>query len=204
MIEWLALVVLIPVVLVPVVLLFGFAGCSLLFESAVPRKAFEITLAETREMRNRCLVQRIEPDRLAGTGDRVRLTLQRPPDSNLIIQSITISQPSGVGDPYDSAADPKLVPESYPLLVPAAEEGEEVMELKWVDFAFDGMSPLLLAFDVGDPGRMSVSETVPSTDATAFIGPVQDPPLHEALTADRQSGYNTRSVVLIVQRIDVS
>jgi hypothetical protein len=225
MIEWLALILLIPAILVPIVLLFGFAGCSFSHaypvppkptdytppgdpdildpdEPPIPETAFEATLTEDEQLANRCIVQRIEPVRLLKSGNQVRITLQRPTTGNLVIESISISHAvdPGSGDPYDSAGDPTLVPGPFPLLL-ATDPGNAAVELMPVSFALDRTKPLLLAFDIDTPGNVRRSATAPGTGVRAFVGPFG---LHEAATGNRQPFiYQSQERTYLVQRIAV-
>jgi hypothetical protein len=216
--EWFALIVLVPLILVPIVLLFGFAGCQVVFPAEgdpvdpVPpevlfEKAFGATLNDetTRELRT--IVQRIEPVRLSESGNEVRITLQRPTSGNLMLQNITISHAADPADVanYDSAATPTVVPMTYPLLVPMDASGGG-FELTTVQFDFDQTKPILVAFDVGNPGAVRRVDPVSPTEATAFIGlppGPNDEPVHEADIAVRQPGYTAEARIYLVQLIEV-
>lgn len=204
MIEWLALALLVPLILVPLVILYGFAGCELVFpliDPPKPEKSFEAILTEDRNRANRCIVQRIEPVRLSRSGSSVRIVIQRPSTGDLIVARMYISQPADAGgDPYDSAPD--LTPVFETPLAVIADPANGPLELDFVSYAFDHTRPVLIAFDVGDSGTMPRGDAL-ATDANAFVGPVLDPVLHEAATLDRQPGYNSESRVYLIQRIDV-
>lgn len=201
MIEWLALILLVPLILVPIVLLFGFAGCACLFK---PPAQFEKTfeqdpLALDANRPDECIVQRIEPARLEGKGSEVRITLQRPTDGHLLLAGVFISQAADTGNPYDSAGDLTEVPGDYPLLIPMDPDNGPV-ELEPVDYALDDTKALLIAFDVDRPGRMRRSEPADTTGAQAFVGG----PFGEAAQTIRSAGYTSRGAVFLVERIDVS
>jgi hypothetical protein len=205
MLEWLILIVLVPAVLVPVVLLFGFAGCDVVWGFDRPAdfgKSFEAVLADERQRRSRTIIQRIEPTRLFKSGSQVRLTIQRPAGEDLIIDRLFISQAADAGDAYDAAPDLTAVI-SMPMLV-SADPGNALLELPPVQYQFDHTRPLLLAFDIGALGLVRVLSNVPPTEATAFVGPVQNPPLHQSALADRQTGYSSEDRLYLVQRIDVA
>ena len=104
MIEWVVLVLLISVIVVPVVLLFGYAGCDVVFGLERPpfEKAFEVTLTEDRGLRDRCIVQRIEPVRLFKSGTLVRITVQRPTSADLVINQLFISQAADTGGTWSA------------------------------------------------------------------------------------------------------
>lgn len=203
MLEWLTLALLVPLILVPLVLLYGFAGCDLVFplrDSPQITKSFEATLTEDRNRANRCIVQRIEPVRLSRSGSQVRIVIQRPSTGDLIIVRMYISQAADTGgNPYDSAADLTPIVET-PLAV-TADAANGLLELDVVPYAFDHTRPVLIAFDVGGSGTIPRGASL-ATEANAFIGPAMDPLLHEAATLDRQPGYQSESRIYLIQRID--
>jgi hypothetical protein len=167
-------------------------------------KAFEATLTTGRQRRDRCIIQRIEPARLSRTGKRVQITLRRSSDGDVVINRLYISQPAGFGDPYDAGAD--LTPVvTAPLLLPM-DPGNSPFPLPIVNYALDHTKPLLLAFDIGSAGNVRDDPSAPTTDATAFVGPLQNPPLHEASSPNRQPlpTYNAESRIYLVSRIDVA
>jgi hypothetical protein len=196
--EWVTLVLLIPAIVVPIVLLFGFAGCDLVFPLNPPtfEKAFEATLIENRGHANECLVLRIEPVRLFKSGSRVRITLQRPTDGNLLLRSVFISKAADTGNAYDSADDLTAVRDEPLAVLP--DPNQPLLELEPVIYALDATKPLLIAFDIDDPGRVRRSETTASTDAGAFFGPVG-----EASQTIRSAGYTDRNRIYLVERIEV-
>jgi hypothetical protein len=197
-IEWMVLILLIPAILFPIVLLFGFAGCTLLFDLPEPFvKAFEVILVEERGHANECIVQRIEPVRLSRSGSEVRIVLQRPASDHLVLNGVFISPAAATGNAYDSAGAPKQVPAEYPLLVPMdAENGP--FELPAVKYAFEEDQPVLIAFDIDSPGRVRRSESISTLEAEAFFGPAG-----EAAEAIRSAGYTARNRIYLVQRIEV-
>jgi hypothetical protein len=291
MMEWVLLAILIPAIVIPIVLLFGFAGCQLIFELkdpnffvvdlvAIPEsrssiklswnyigmaaarfevsrkrsldpdfevvspddltdtgftdtgldedtsfdyrvrsidltngdgsasakvtaatmgKVFETALPIETDGQNRCLVQRIEPTRLARSGSRVQLTLQRPAAAPLIINRLSLSHAAATGDPYDSDGPPTLLVDiDVPLFIPAdPAAGVEVVPA--IDFALDQTRPLLVAFDLGAVARVTTLASVSPGEATAFASP---PVTAEAGVADRQPGYTLLNTIFLVQRID--
>jgi hypothetical protein len=213
MIEWLALILLIPLILVPIVLLFGFAGCDVVLGLEPPafRKTFEWTpLDEEQQRPNRCLVQRIEEFELKADGSEVRITVQRPMNGMLLLNSLFISRAADhtdpSADPYDSAED--LTPVLSEPLQLAPDPAKPLVELPQIDYDLDSTQPLLLAFDIGADGTVPRSgpPNVPAERAEAYLGPTPPPPpglpIHEAGIADRQSGYNSVNRIYLVQRID--
>ena len=96
------------------------------------------------------------------------------------------------------------VPGTFPLLLPT-DPGNAAFELMPVSFALDRTKPLLLAFDIGEPGNVRRSASMPDAGAIAFVGPLRSPPLHEAAIGDRRSlVYDRQERTYLVQRIDVS
>jgi hypothetical protein len=291
MMEWVLLVVLVPAIVVPIVLMFGFAGCDLIFklkdpvtpltnvsatvesrsaitlsweytgldearfevsrkrsqdatfqvvtppefedtefpdtgldegtsfdyqivavekssgDRSVPAeittatlgKAFEATLPTEAAGPNRCVVQRIEPSRLARSGTRVQLTLALPSQAPLLINRLTLSHAAATGDPYDSDGPPTvLVDVDDPLFI-AADPAAGIRELPTIDFALDQTRPLLVAFDVGLQGQVRLLLGVSQSEATTFASPGG---VEEANVADRQPGYAAVGSIALVQRID--
>jgi hypothetical protein len=211
MIEWLALILLIPLILVPIVLLFGFAGCDIVLGLEPPafENTFETTpLDEERPQANRCLVQRIEEVELSADGSGVVITVRRPPSGMLLLNSLFISRAADhtdpSADPYDSAED--LTPVLSEPLQLAPDPDKLLVELPQTDYVLDSTQPLLLAFDIGADGTVPCSgPNVPEERAKAYHGPPPPPPpglpIHEAEIADRQSGYNSERRIYLVQRI---
>ncbi len=194
--EWLTLLLLVPVIVVPVVLLVGFAGCDLVFPLDAPEpfeQTFAATFTDVDALRGRCLVQRIEPVRLSSGGTAVQLTLQAFAES-VVIDRILISQPAATGDPYDSADDLTDVSTAVILVQPNSS-----LTLAPVSYNLDRTKPLLIAMDISDSsGSLPVLQGVPATDAVAFfnLGP-------EAAIKDRQPGYTSRPRIYLVERIEV-
>lgn len=197
MTEWFALILLIPVVLVPLVLLFGFAGCTVGEEARLVRlKVFEKPLAEDFDPPARCVVQRIEPARLFNSGTVVRIILQRPTNADLVLNGLYISHAATEGNRYNSAQDPTEVL-SEPLVVPK-DPGNGLLEVPAVYFPLDKTKTVLLAFDIASSGSVRRSGPVLSEDAAAFFSP-----LPEASARIRSAGYGSHDRIYLVQRIEV-
>ncbi len=196
MIEWLALLVLIPAIVIPVVLALGFAGCDIFFPLNDPasfQPTFTSTLTNDQGQQGRCIVQRIEPVRLLRSGTQVRITVQTSMAGNLVIDRLFISQAADVGDPYDSAGDLTLVAST--VFVAAGTS----VTLPPVDYVLDRTKPLLVAFDIGSPGNVVFLPNAPAAEASAFIGQVQ-----EAEIPDRQPGYTPFDRIYLVELIEVA
>ena len=162
-------------------------------------KVFEATLPAEAAGANRCVVQRIEPARLAQSGTRVQLTLQRPSGGPLLINRLSISHAAAGGDLYDSDGPPTLIVDIGAPLFIAADPAAGLLELPVVDFALDQTRPLLIAFDTGPQGQLRVLIGGSTAEATSFASP---PGLQQAAVADRQAGYTPVGGVALVQRID--
>lgn len=204
MLEWIVLILLIPAVLVPVVLLYGFSGCDLVFklEGRVDfEKAFEVDLPNESQRPNRTVIVRVEPIRLFDSGPIVRITIQRPKNNNLVINAMYISQVADTGDPYDAASD--LTPVLAEPLVVTADPAGGTLVLDQVDYNLDASKPLLIAFDLGADGNMPNKGSVPATEMRTFVGPNQNPVIHEAALADRQSGYLEEQRIHLIKLIEV-
>jgi hypothetical protein len=213
MIEWLALILLIPLILVPIVLLFGFAGCDIILGLEPPafEKTFEWTpLDEVRQRANRCLVQRIEDFELREDGSVILITVRRPTGGMLLLNNLYISRAADhtdpSADPYDSAED--LMPVLSEPLQLAPDPDKPLVELPQIDYDLDSTQPLLLAFDIGADGTVPCSgPPAPEEErAKAYVGPPPPPPpglpIHEAGIADRQAEYISERRVYLVQQID--
>jgi hypothetical protein len=220
MIEWLALILLIPLILVPIVLLFGFAGCDIVLglEKPVLRKAFETEELDIEQQRaNQCIVQRIEKLELRVNGSEVLIMIRRPTSGMLELKNMFISQAADPDntdpnvDPYDSVEEDltqvKLTPVLSEPLKLGPDPDKPLVELPQIVYKLDNTQPLLLAFDIGADGTVPCSApTVSAERATAYRGPPPPsppaPPIHEAAMADRQSGYTVAERIYLVQRID--
>jgi hypothetical protein len=218
MLEWLTLILLVPLVLIPCVLLFGFAGCDLVFPLRDPppfKTSFEITLNQEVNLFNRCLVVRIEGagDLLSISGQSVRLVLQRPQQGDLIIKDVYISQAADSGDPYDSpaAADGSLdatlvTPESTVSKDPdpaSPDPAVHELVLDPVQFALDETKPLLIAMNIGSAGNIRFVANIAETNAQSYVG---QEGLLEAAQPDRSSGtsYRKELRIYLIRRIEVA
>jgi hypothetical protein len=218
MLEWLTLILLVPLVLLPFVALFGFAGCDLFFPLRDPlvfKNTFEITFNNERNLSNACLIVRIEPDRLSISGQRVQIVLERPQDGDLNILAMFISQAADPpNDPYDAPAtpdgslDPTRVRLGTPeedidtplLLSPDPDPANALVVLDPVDFVLDETKPLLIAINLGSSGRLRFVN-VPATDGQSYRGPLN---LLEAAQPTRTSGYSLENRIHLIRRIEVS
>jgi hypothetical protein len=151
----------------------------------------------------RCVVQRIEPGRLAASGSRVLIFLRGPSSGLASISRIFISQVAATGDPYDSAGDLTRVVHSDTLPdQPLVLNGAGEVGLPIVDYGFDMTLPVLIAFDL-TPGFPSSVPLVPlmSAEAIAFF---QDN-LQEAGIpgGNRTAGYQSANGIALIARIEV-
>lgn len=89
MTEWVVLALLVPLILIPVVLMFAFAGCSLLFDEVLSAPAFQAVFDRDVDRRNRTVIIRIEPTRLLRGGTHVTLSIGRPVTGPLLITALS-------------------------------------------------------------------------------------------------------------------
>ena len=208
MLEWLTLILLVPLVLLPCVVLFGFAGCQYFFPLTPPdfKPTFEISFTAERNLPNICLVVRIEADRLSISGQAVRIVLQRPQTGDLVLRDVYISQAADSGDPYDApvtpdgSLDPTLVATDV-LLSPDPDPAQELVVLDPVSFALDEAKPVLIAINIGSTGHLPFVGTVLATDGQSYRGPSG---VLEAAQADRTSGYVMENRIHLIRRIEVA
>jgi hypothetical protein len=115
-----------------------------------------------------CLVQRIEPARLSGSGTQIRLTLRAGLAGPAVIARVYISQadPAPQSDPFDSDVDPTVV--TVNVFTIAANRS---LTLPPVHYNFDVGRPLLVAVDfiAGAPASVAVVDNIASTEVSAYI-----------------------------------
>jgi hypothetical protein len=152
-----------------------------------------------------CIVQRIEPPRLAAGGDHVILTIRGSTTGNLVLDRVFISQPAAIGNPYDSAAD--LTPVAAALSVPA----NTAVRLEPVLYTLDPARPLLVIFDVNaTPGNGNVRYLSPVSAAEAIMH--FKSATAEAAVADRSPpaanpgapAYAVSNSIYLVESIEVA
>jgi hypothetical protein len=153
-----------------------------------------------------CIVQRIQPARLAFGGTQVFITLRGATNANLVIDRIFISQGSLGGNPYDSLAnDLTLVANGVTMVAGAA------MPLQGVRYNLDRSVPLLVIFDINaTPGNGNVRyvTNVPATDAVMYFRQATA----EAAVADRlpsaanpgASPYIVSNSIYLIETIEVA
>ena len=152
-----------------------------------------------------CIVQRIEPVRLAAGGTLVFITVRGSTVANLVIDRVFISQVAAVGDPYDSAGDlthvasTVTVPANTPVTLPA------------VAYTLDRTKPLLIIFDISATpglGNVRLQTPVPAAEAIMHFRNLTA----EASIADRGPSpanpgappYVTSPSIYLVERIEVA
>ncbi|QIF04535.1 fibronectin type III domain-containing protein [Roseimicrobium sp. ORNL1] len=172
----------------------------------VPQVCFTSTLMTDQPgLEGFCLVQRIEPTRLAAGGTQVFITVRGSTVGNLVIDRVFISQPAAAGNPYDSSTDLTLVATS--VTVPA----NTPVALPVVAYTLDRTRPLLVCFDIsatGGQGNVRFQNPVPAAEATMFFRPATA----EASVADRlpsaanpgATPYNTSNSIYLIERIEVA
>jgi hypothetical protein len=153
---------------------------------------------ESFDASNSCIVQRIDPAELLRGGNLVSVTVRAGTTGDLQLTAATISNKAPSGDDFDSAAQPVSILYPGPNLVTAGTN----TGLAPVEFALDGTSPILIAFDVGAPGHAVFTRNVPHT--MYFGDPQGGGPVQQAAVMDR-SGFTTQlNELWLVERIDVA
>ena len=153
-----------------------------------------------------CLVQRIEPSRLAASGSEVFITIRGSTVADLLIDRIYISQPAVGGDVYDSAPDLTAVMAAQ-VMVPA----NTAVALPGVRYSLDRTRPLLVIFDVAmtpGTGNLRYLNPVPNTEAVMYFRPATA----EAAIADRQPSagnpgappFEISNSIYLIERITVA
>lgn len=204
MLEWIALAVLLPLVVLPIVLLFGFAGCDVVWglDRPDPFKGlsiFEIALDTERDRANFCLVVRLEPSRLGDISGKVmKITVARPTAGELSLRALYVSHAAATGNPYDAEADPVLVVENF-VLSPSAEQNDQTVTFDQANFAYDKDKALLVAMNIGESGHVRRVDNVLVGDGRSFRGGM----LVEAAQTVRSPGYVEEDNLYLVTRIEV-
>jgi hypothetical protein len=148
-------------------------------------RAFTANLGQMgtdRSVSGACVVQRVAASALSRRGNLVGITVRGASNAALALSRVTISLPSTVGNEFDSAAAPQDVV-ATPVVVTAGLS----LPLPPVAFDADGNAPLLIAFDISNPGNARVA----SLPHAAYIK--QAPPgtqITEAGTQNR-AGFTT-------------
>lgn len=113
-----------------------------------------------------CIVQRIEPVRLAAGGSRVFITIRGSTQGNLVIDRVFISRVGASGNPYDSGGDNKLVASA--VQVPANMS----VQLSMAAYDLDRTRPLLVSFDINATagnGNVRYVSPVPAGEAVMYF-----------------------------------
>jgi hypothetical protein len=171
-----------------------------------PQACFSSTLMTDQSgLEGFCMVQRIEPARLAAGGSLVFITVRGSTAGNLVLDRVFISQPAAAGNPYDSSAD--LTPVAAAVTVPA----NTPVVLPVVAYTLDRTRPLLVSFDISataGQGNVRFQSPVPAAEATMFFRPATA----EASVADRlpsaanpgATPYNISNSIYLIERIEVA
>jgi hypothetical protein len=123
-----------------------------------------------------CIVQRIEAERLAKSGGRVRVTLRASSTSDAAIRRVYISRASG--DPSRDLYDPNV--DLTPIITtPLVITANTSLPLPVIDYNLDESLPLLIAIDfndapssgirVSDHAEGSATIHVPAEEARTFF-----------------------------------
>lgn len=171
-----------------------------------PQVCFSSTLmTDQAGLEGFCIVQRIEPARLAAGGSLVFITVRGSTVGNLVLDRVFISQPAAAGNPYDSAAD--LTQVATAVTVPA----NTPVVLPVVAYTLDRTRPLLVSFDISataGQGNVRFQNPVPAAEAIMFFRAATA----EASVADRlpsaanpgATPYNTSNSIYLIERIEVA
>jgi hypothetical protein len=161
-----------------------------------PLLAFRETLiADSAGWQGYCLVQRIEPARLARSGTQVKLTLRASSVSSASINAIYISQADPAGQAFDSTDDLTAVT-SAPIVIPAGSE----VTLPAVNYRFDESKPLLIAVDFSPAPASAIRRNgaVLPGQASAYYK------LGAAAATPNRANFTAASVgVLLIETIEV-
>jgi hypothetical protein len=161
------------------------------------------------DVANDCIVQRFEPAALLRGGNLIKVQGRAANGGKLVIKKVTFSQAAAVGDAFDSQATPVAGtwPPGQPPGPPfVADPGEtfSAQNAADADFEVETSRPLLVAFDVGDPGNTRLA-TVDNATATAFVKPgtAQQPATDASLPG--RSGFTPNpKQVRIITHISVA
>ena len=171
-------------------------GSTLPFTTAFAWTADEEARSGDDTLDGVCLVQRIEPARLSGSGTQVKLTLRAGQVGSAVIARVYISQadPAAQSDPFDSDTDPTVV--TVDVFTIAINRS---LALPPVHFNFDAARPLLVAVDfiAGAPASVAVVANIASTEVSAYICGVD-----QAGVRDRTGAIAPISLYL-VEKIEV-
>jgi hypothetical protein len=171
-----------------------------------PQPCFSSTLMTDQPgIEGFCIVQRIEPTRLAAGGTQVFITVRGSTVGNLVIDRVFISQPAATGNPYDSSTD--LTQVATAVTVPA----NTPVALSVVTYTLDRTRPLLVSFDISataGQGNVRFQNPVPAAEATMFFRSATA----EASVADRlpsavnpgATPYNISNSIYLIERIEVA
>jgi hypothetical protein len=148
---------------------------------------------------NDCIVQRFEPAALLRGGNLINVQGRAANGGKLVIKKVTFSQAAAAGDPFDSQATPVAVtgPAGQPFVADAGDTFSAQTA-----FQVDTFRPLLVAFDVGDPGNTRLAT---GNNATAFVkqGTAQQP-VTDASLPDRSGFTPQPNQVRIITHISVA
>jgi hypothetical protein len=149
------------------------------------------------------LVEVIKPGLLLAGGEYVRVVVRgavNPAATALALNAVYMSTVASGGDPWDS--DPATLTPLFewdgvtPLLIPQGQ----THEFGPIEFHFDQMQPVMIAFNVGSPSGSRYALVPNDTYAVAYDKFVTQ----EAGVADRSSGYQTSNALWYIDSIYVA
>src|SRR5262245_229375 len=144
-----------------------------------------------------CIVQRLSPGSLSHGGNRILVTLRGGTNGDLVVSAVTISKPALAGENFDSEATPIPLAMTTVFVSPGS-----TLPLQPTGFNVNVADPLLIAFDVDNPGngRFQIGVT-----HTAYV---KVPPLGgkvtEAATQNRAGFMEQSNRLWLVDAIDIA
>jgi hypothetical protein len=144
-----------------------------------------------------CIVQRVSPGSLSHGGNLILVTLRGGTNGDLVVSAATISNPALAGENFDSDATP--VPLALTTVFVTAGQ---TLPLQPTEFKVNVADPLLIAFDVDNPGNGRLQTGVTHT---AYV---KMPPLGgkvtEAATQNRAGFTEQSNRLWLVDAVDVA
>jgi hypothetical protein len=173
-------------------------GRTLPFQTAFEWRSEEQSVAaDSPAWEGKCLVQRIEANRLFVGGTALRLTLRASSQGDASIERVYVSRadPAAGSDPYDAAPDIAPVTET-PFVIEAAK----ARTLAPIDYTLDPDQALLIAVDFS-AAPASAIRTVGQTPPEQALGHSKQSP-GEASNPNR-TGFTAFPGISLIEKIEV-
>jgi hypothetical protein len=144
-----------------------------------------------------CIVQRLSPGSLARGGNLIAITVRAAGTGNVDFTHVTISRAALAGDDFDSEGIPTdITAQRVSVMAGSA------LPLPPVEFNVDADEPLLVAFDVDDPGLARVARGV---SHTAYVKrPLPGDKITDARNEDRTGFTEQPSELWFIDRVDIA